>query len=122
MFGLKLTLITSLLIASLVFIFSPQISNNFFHKPELITIIKILAFAIPAFVLSEVTLAIIEAYREAKYILYSKNQAEPICISVLGNSIFIEGICNINHDLIFFQLTVCKSDFTQYNININKNL
>ncbi len=84
LYSLKFSIITSLIFSILIFIFAPQISVKIFHNDSLIKIIKILAFSIPAYVLSEVLLSIIRAYREVKYVVYSKNLLEGLSKIVLS--------------------------------------
>ncbi|MEK6974137.1 MAG: oligosaccharide flippase family protein, partial [Nanoarchaeota archaeon] len=83
-FAFKATIISGLLLAIIIFFLAPIISTKIYHNNGLISIIKILAFSIPAYVLSEVCLSIIKAYREVKYMVYSKNMLEGIIKIILS--------------------------------------
>lgn len=83
-FILKFSLISSIIFGLIIFLASPYIASTIFHNKELSIIIKILAFSIPAYVLSEVTLSIIRAFREVKYVVYSKNIFESLSKIILS--------------------------------------
>lgn len=74
----KITTILSLIIATLVFVFSEFISVNIFHNPQLTPILKIFAIAIPFNVFREISLSIIKAFKKAEYEVYSKNITENV--------------------------------------------
>jgi O-antigen/teichoic acid export membrane protein len=71
-FGLQFNLTISLFIASFLFLFADFISNTIFHKPDLESILKSFAFALPFGVLLNTLVAITRGAKEAKYKVYTQ--------------------------------------------------
>lgn len=86
--SLKISFITSLLSAILLFIFSDKISILFFHDQNLSIIIKAMAFAIPCDVLRRIFFSGSKAFNKAQHEVYAKY--------------FLENLTKILFTLLFF--------------------
>ncbi len=71
--SLRISVIFSVIMAGIVYIFSNEISIYFFKNSNLIPILKILALTIPLLVISNVFLAAIRAIKDAKSFSFTKN-------------------------------------------------
>ena len=71
----KITIISSIIFAVILFLLSDILSLYFFKKPGLAIILKIFSVLLPFFVISQLSLNILAAYRKIKYIM---------SISILG--------------------------------------
>ncbi|MFQ6115685.1 MAG: oligosaccharide flippase family protein, partial [bacterium] len=78
LFGLKSTLIFSVLIALLVFVISPILANHFFHKPDLKVALQILILALPFATASEVLLSSLQGLRLIAQNALVRNIFQPI--------------------------------------------
>ncbi len=81
--GLKISILTSVFMLAIIFLFSEVISNNFFHNEKLIPILKIFSFGIPLFVISQILLATIRSLKKINYFVYIQNIGEGLIRLIL---------------------------------------
>jgi len=68
--SLKISIPLSIFFSLILFIFSSTISKNIFHNPNLILVLRILAFAIPIIVITEIFLNIFTAFKRIEYKIF----------------------------------------------------
>ncbi len=86
--SVRIGIISSMIIAIPLFIFSNYLSINLFHNPSLSPILKILAVAIPVNTLGIIFLASLRGFQNVKYEVYIRNIAEN-SIKIIISAIFI---------------------------------
>lgn len=83
LFSLKATLVLSLGVGLLLFLFSGTIADKIFYKPELENIIKALIIVLPPVSLTTVFLSSIHGFQLIKYKVYVERFIQPISMLVL---------------------------------------
>ena len=74
--SLKFGLLSGIIFGALLFFGADLLAINFFKKPELAIVLKIFAFAVPLYVLSEILISIMKAYRRVNLIIITRNILE----------------------------------------------
>ena len=70
--SIKITLFLSIVFSFLLFILAPLVAN-LFHKPDLITPLRILAFTVPLLVLTNLLISILRGLEDVKAKIYFQN-------------------------------------------------
>lgn len=91
-FGLKLTFILSIIFSILLYLSSTFISLNIFHDSELIPILKLFSLIIPIVILCYNFEVIIQAFRQIKYTVYSRNIGENLAKLILTILFLVLGL------------------------------
>ena len=91
LFGVRITLVASALIAFAIFVLSPLISQNVFHKPDLTLALRILIVALPFSTLTGIFLSSLQGLRLIKYSVSVKNILQPLSRFILLAIFFISG-------------------------------
>ena len=75
---IKLVLPLSVLFSFVLWVSAGHISVLFFHKPELVPLIRFFAFLVPFLVLYNIFDNVIQAFQDAKALVISRNLADPL--------------------------------------------
>ncbi len=65
--SLKICLISSVTLSTVIFLFADKIAINIFHEPDLITVIKIFSFTVPFLTLTSIFFSILLGFKLVKY-------------------------------------------------------
>ena len=112
--ALKITSITSIILASLLFIFSNNIALSIFHNQKLSIIIKIIAFAIPFDVTRDIVLSATKGFQHMKYDVYSKNIVEGVSKIILTIILVYLGLSIVGATLAYTIAVVISTLFAFY--------
>jgi len=90
--GLKLNIITSVVIGIILFIGANYISINIFHTDKLIPLLKLFAFLVPVISLGNIFQASIEGFQKVKYTTIIRNFSESSIQTILTLVLLLLGL------------------------------
>ncbi len=121
--GLKTTLFSSVVIGILIFLSADWIAINIFNEPNLIIVLKLMAFAFPFLILSEILIPSIRALQKIQYKVFSKDIMDTVFrISLTGLVVFLGyGLFGITVAYVFsvfltFVLLIILLEFKVFSI------
>ena len=88
---LSLSVTVSVILGLTLFLSSKMLAIKFFHDPEIEKVLSVFSWGIPAFALSTVFLATLQAFKEVNWRILVKYIHEPLCKIVLTIILFWAG-------------------------------